>query len=162
MSISCEPLSNCCLRPFAVAVVVLPLQPPPCRTRRVPWWTSTSPGSGMLDWCSLPAKWSMSCFGEWLTIPCLFLQLGHQQDHHGQGPRLCPDQHRTCRWEWALRWPLHHLCSLWIRPCSGSYLYLPDSACRNSFEMWCYLVIRLVAYRFCCGSWFKLKSSLCI
>ena len=67
--------------------------------------------------------WCVFCTGGCvLIIFFCFLQLGHQQDHHGQGPRLCPDHHWSRWWEWPLWWPLHHLCSLWVRPCSGNHL----------------------------------------
>jgi hypothetical protein len=51
--------------------------------------------------------------------PFLLLQLGHQQDYHCQGPCLCADQHWPRGCQWPLRRSLHHVCSLWVCPCSG-------------------------------------------
>lgn len=96
--------------------------PPPCRTRRVRWWTSTSPGSGMfLSFLMSCLSNSIDCWDVLNACRVGLPQLGHEQDHHRQGPRLGPDQHWACGWEWAVRWPLHHLCSLWVHPCSGNH-----------------------------------------
>uniref|UniRef100_J3LNN7 Uncharacterized protein n=1 Tax=Oryza brachyantha TaxID=4533 RepID=J3LNN7_ORYBR len=63
-SLSLREISRCCgvLHP-----------PPPCRTRRVRWWTSTSPGSARPQTGSSPPRTmprSRSTLGMWMRMGC--------------------------------------------------------------------------------------------